>query len=224
MSIRVIVADDHNLFRKGIIGMLGADKDIFVVGEARNGKELIKMYFELQPDLVLVDISMPEMSGTDAVEKMIDKDPTAKALFLSMHEGEEYIYYTHKAGGKGLIGKNIEEGELIYAIRTIIDGNLYFGNAWKGKKLEELIKKYEAVSNINEDEKLGLLSGKEIEIFKLIGEGFTSNEIAEKLGIGKRTIDAHRVNIMQKFELKSYPELMKYAIQHMNPRKKPDGI
>jgi DNA-binding NarL/FixJ family response regulator len=223
-SIRVLVADDHNLFRKGIISMLASDKEIFIVGEARNGRELIKLYFELLPDLVLADISMPEMSGTEAVEKIMAKDPGIKTLFLSMHEDEEYIYYTFKAGGKGLISKDIEEGELHYAIRTILEGNFYFGNIWKGNKLQELIKKFEAVSDIYEDEKLRLLSGKELETFKLIGKGFTSIEIAEKFGTSKRTVDAHRVNIMQKFGLKSYPELMKYAIQYVSSKKKPAGI
>lgn len=214
-GIRIVIADDHSLFRDGLKSLLAPEKDIFFVGEAQSGKELIKKYFELRPDIILVDISMPVLSGTEAVIKIREKDPDVKALFLSMHEGEEYIYYTLKAGGKGLIGKNIIAGELVYAIKTVLEGNLYYGSIWTPKKLDELVKRYDTASNPPEEEFIDF-SSKEHEVLMLIGEALTSNEIADRLGISKRTIDAYRVKLMQKLDIKTAPELIRYAIKYKN--------
>lgn len=211
-SIRIIVADDHALFRSGIMSLLEDAREIFVVGQVENGQELIDKYFELRPDVILTDISMPIFSGTEAVKTIKEKDPSVKALFLSMHEGEEYIYHCLKAGGSGLVSKNILKGELIFALRTIYNGNKYFGATWTEEKLEALMMKYDSADLANPTISSGL-SAREIEILKFIGEGLTSSEIAEKTGISKRTIDTHRTHLMQKLNLKNLPELIRYAIQ-----------
>jgi two-component system response regulator NreC len=210
-KIRLLIADDHNLFREGIINLLDTEKDIFIVGEADTGEALLTKYFDLKPDVVLGDISMPVMSGIDALKKLIEMGESPKFLFLTMYEGDEYIYYCAKAGGRGLLSKTVMKGELLYAIRTVNEGKKYFGMNVTEEKVKELIdnfdKKAESSGTRNE-----LITPREEEILKLISEGLTSSEIAERLYVSKRTIDTHRTHLMQKLNLKSLPELIKYSI------------
>jgi DNA-binding NarL/FixJ family response regulator len=209
--IRLLVADDHNLFRDGIINLMETEKDIFIVGEAETGEELVNKYFELKPDIILADISMPGMTGIEALKKIRERDNSVKVLFLSMFEGDEYIYYCIKAGSMGLISKKVKKGELLYAIQNVNEGKRYFGVDINEERLKEIIEKFDKSSKTL-DTKDDSLTPREIEILKQISEGLTSNEIAEKLYISKRTIDTHRTNLMQKLNLKSLPELIKYAI------------
>jgi len=124
MSIKILVADDHKLFRSGIIRLLKDHQNIHIIAEAENGSELIERYFEVSPDIVLVDIAMPQMSGLEAVSKIKEKDPEVKALFLSMYDNDNYKYKVLKSGGMGLINKNILEGELTYAIEQVCKGEM----------------------------------------------------------------------------------------------------
>ncbi|MGE5807438.1 MAG: response regulator [Ignavibacteria bacterium] len=212
-SIRIIIADDHHLFREGIINLLNGSKDILVVGEAENGKELIKIYFQLKPDVIIVDISMPVLTGTEAVLKIKKRDPAAKVLFLTMHEGDEYYYYCAKCGGDGVINKNVLKDELVYAIRKVYGGKKYFGRVISDDAYNKLIDKY--VLLIESDTVLqgNVLKHIEKAVLSLIGRGFTSNEIADKLKLSKRTIDYYRIQIMQKLDLKSLPDLIRYAVK-----------
>lgn len=217
-NIRILLSDDHSVLREGIISLLKNEKDLMIVGESENGRELIDKYFKLNPDLIITDIEMPEMTGTEALKIIKNRDNNVKALFLSMHEGNEYIYYTFKAGGSGLINKNIVKGELVYAIRTILNGELYFGANIDSEKLTDIIKQYEnSNKNFRNDYDI---TPRETEILKLIGEGFTSVAIAEKLDVSKRTIDTHRANLVQKLELKSLPELIRFAVTFNQSSKK----
>lgn len=216
-SIRIVVADDHSLFRSGIISLLEDAAEIFVVGEAVDGSDLYDKYFELKPDVILVDISMPGVTGIEAIQKILARDPSAKALFLSMHEGEEYVYHILKSGGKGLISKNVMKGELVYAVKAVNSGKKYFGAYWTEEKLEELKRKYSAGDGTQISTSLAeaSLTQREIEILRLIGEGYTSNEIAARTELSKRTVDTHRIHLMSKLGIKSLPELIKYAIQYI---------
>jgi two-component system, NarL family, response regulator NreC len=209
--IRILVADDHNLFRSGIINLMNDEKDIFVIGEAGSGEELIKKYSQLKPDIVLADISMPDMNGIEALKKIKEEDKSAKFLFLSMHEGDEYIYYCYNAGGMGLISKKVLKGELLFAIRTVSENKKYFGINITEEKLNEILERYDK-KNLYPEIINDYLTPREKQILSLISEGFTSNEIAEKLYLSKRTVDTHRTHLMQKLNLKSFPELIKYAI------------
>lgn len=212
-NIRIIVADDHRLFRSGIISLFDNEPEIFVIGEAENGNELVDQFFGLKPDVLLVDISMPKLSGTDAVIKIRKKDDTVKALFLSMHDGEEYMYYCLKAGGLGFVNKNVMKGELIFAIKEVYGGRKYFGPNINDEDLEKIILKYDSLYTPKKLKEKKTLSPREQEILKLISEGLTSGEIADKLYVSKRTIDSHRANLIQKLNLKSLPDLIKYAIK-----------
>ena len=210
-KIRILVADDHNLFRSGVVNLLSDEKDIFVVAEAESGEEMIKKYFQLKPDIILADISMPDMNGTDALKKIRERNETAKVLFLSMYEGDEYIYYCYEAGGMGLVSKKILKGELLFAIRTVYGNKKYFGANINDEKLNEIIERF-TKNGLSSDTTDVNLTPREKQILNLIGEGFTSNEIAEKLFLSKRTIDTHRTHLMQKLNLKSLPEFIKYAM------------
>ena len=212
--IRIIIADDHILFRKGLISLLETEVELDVIGEASNGEELVKLYFSTMPapDILLVDISMPMKSGLDAAHEIIIKDKTARIIFLTMYDDEEYIYHCMKVGGKGLVNKNISKEELSYAIKKVFCGAEYFKNGLNRTNIEKIIQDRELpLKRIHPKE---ILSFREEQVLNLIGESLTTKEIAKKLNLSKRTIDAYRVKIIKKLNLKSLPELIKYAIFH----------
>lgn len=213
-SIKILVADDHKLFRRGIIKMLSEYPEISIIGEAENGEELIMKYFQLNPDISLVDISMPVLSGIEAAKKILDTDESAKILFLSMYDNEEFVYSCLVTGGYGLVNKNIMEDELISAIKKIHTGQRYFGKEFNYEKLNFLINKLESVHKKETTEKKSILSRRELEILQYISEGFTSQEIADKLDIGLRTVDTHRTHLIQKLHLNSLSDLIRYAIEY----------
>lgn len=212
-DIRILIADDHKLFRSGLSSLLSDSREIFIVGEAEDGEDAVKKYLDIRPDVCLLDISMPKKSGIEAAKEILREDDDAKVLFVSMLDGDEYVYYAYKTGGKGLINKNVMKDELIYAIRTIEKGDKYFGAEWTEAKLKDLAKRFDG------KEKRELLimnyefTERELEILRMISEGLTSTEISEKLFISKKAVDYHRSAIMQKFNLKSLPDLIKFAIE-----------
>lgn len=218
--INILIADDHELFRKGIISLLIKEEKIRIIGEANDGKDLIYKYFKLKPNLVITDISMPELSGIEAVSILSKKNPDIKVIFLSMYGGEDYIYHCIKAGGSGLIHKNVTKKELLHAIKLISEGKKYFGDEYSEEQIEQLIQDYETHSHDHISAEADLLTNKEINVLSLLAEGLTTNEIAEKMYIGRRTVETHRANIMEKLNLKSSPQLIKYAISYSETFKK----
>lgn len=219
-KIHILIADDHQLFRKGIISLLETVDNIEFIGEVSNGRELIDVYNKLKPDLVIADISMPELSGIEAVKILNERGDFVKAIFLSMYGGEEFIYHCFKVGGYGLINKNISKDELVYAIDKVMNDEKYFGKEYSIKEIEEIVNSYENNSKIIEVNNFKKLTGKEEEILLFIGDGMTSTEIADKLFIAKRTVDTHRSHLMQKLNLKSLPQLIKCAISFSASKRK----
>lgn len=213
-KIKLVIADDHTLFRSGIISLIEDDEDIEIIGEASDGKNLIDLYNELKPDLLLIDISMPEKTGLEAAREIRARDDTVRILFLSMHEGTDYIYHSIKSGGNGLINKNILKSELITAIKSVMNGKDYFGANYSENDIKDIVSKYESFIEPSVFVQPTRLTEKEKEVLLLISEGLTSNEIGVKLNISKRTVDSHRQNIMQKMNLNSLPELIKYSIDY----------
>jgi two-component system response regulator NreC len=219
-NVKILIADDHELFRKGMISLLNSEENIKIIGEANNGKDLIYKYLKLKPDLLIADISMPELSGIEAVKTLYDSDKSIKVLFLSMYNGVDYIYHCIKSGGSGLVNKDIPKKELLNAIDLIINGKKYFGEDYSEDKIEKLLENYEKQLKSIKQEGDEQLTDKETEIMLMLAEGLTSNEIADKLFISKRTVDTHRTHIMQKLGLKSSPQLIKYAITKSTSLKK----
>lgn len=218
-SIRILLCDDHALFRSGILSLLKDEPGIYVVGEAENGEDMLNKYDLLKPDILIIDISMPVLNGTDAVKKLKLSYPRAKVLFLSMLFDDQYVYYTLKAGGNGLLDKTISKGELVYAIRTVYRGKNYFGPLYDEAKLKEVMDKYNfdkrRLSVYPNDE----LTKTEEKILIMIGMAMSSAEIADNMNISKRTVDFHRSVMMKKLEMKNGAELIQYAVNYNGGRK-----
>ena len=211
-KIKILVADDHELFRKGLISLLRDEETIHILAEANDGKDLIYKYLKYKPDVVLSDISMPGLSGLEAVATLINTDPKVKVIFLSMLSGEEYVYHCYNAGGLGLINKDIPKEELIEAITSVYNGQKYFGKDYSEEKLYELALQYQKQENEKVEIKDVEFTEQEIDVLLLVAEGLTSSDIGEKLYISKRTVDSHRSNILHKLNLQTGPQLLKYAI------------
>ncbi|MGE5435589.1 MAG: response regulator transcription factor [Syntrophothermus sp.] len=214
MGIKILITDDHALFRSGLISLLKEEKDYFIIGEAENGEELIKKYYLLKPDIIIADISMPVMSGIDALKELIKQGNDVKILFLSMLDDKQYANYIYDAGGYGLLNKNIVKGELLFAINSIIHGNKYFGSLIDEEKIKLTMSKEKVTSKVLISAIDIELTDKEKNILLYISQGLTSNQIAEKMNIGKRTIDSHRQHIMQKCGVNNLPALIKFAIEY----------
>lgn len=209
-AIRLLIADDHNILRQGLIDILKFYNDICIVAEAENGNMLIKKYDLFKPDVVLADIEMPELSGIEAAQKILSFDSNAKFLFLSMHYTDEYIYKIQSIGGKGLVSKEIIKDELVNAIRAVARSERYF----MGKTDAEVRQIKENYDKLLHESSAASLTQREISILLYIAEGLSSEEIAEELHIGKRTIDFVRVQIMKKLKLDASNKLLIYAIEN----------
>ncbi|PKL83351.1 MAG: DNA-binding response regulator [Ignavibacteriae bacterium HGW-Ignavibacteriae-3] len=211
--IRIIIADDHKLFRSGVISLLDDVEDIIIIAEVESGNELIEKYSELMPDVMLVDISMPGMGGIDALKILRRNNKEVKAIILSMYDSDEYIYYAMKSGAKGMLSKNTMKGELIHAIKSVHDGNRYFGLRLTEDKIKELEKRYKKI--ISTDlENFEELNSRDKVVLESISKGLTSQEMADKMGVSKKTIDYYRARIMERLQIKSSPELVSYAVRY----------
>lgn len=212
-DIRVLVAEDHSIVRDGIISLIENIPGLYVVGEASNGNDLVEKYSMLVPDVIISDISMPGMTGIEAIKEIRTKFPDVKALFLSIHEGEEFVFHVLKAGGKGLLSKNIIKGELIYAIKVVAKGGKYFGSGYTEEKLQEILEMNTPADPVVVFQDTDL-SRRELEVLRLVCDGYSSHEIAEALEIGKKTVDTHRSSIMKKLGVENTSQLIKFAVKN----------
>ena len=209
--VRVMVADDHKLFRSGLIALLQTQKNIFVVGEAENGEECEDDYFPLNPDILLIDVEMPARNGIETIRSIKETDKKLKAIILSQHDNEIMRARAYEAGARGYISKNIVLGELMYAINAVLSGDIYFGPDYTLKKLDTLARRLDEEEQMY-DLKNYRLTKRETDIVMLLAEGFTSLEIADKLEISKRTVDTIRRNISEKCGFNGGQQLLKFAI------------
>lgn len=213
-KIKILVVDDHNLVRDGIITMLNSCVDFDIIGEARDGEEAINKAYLLQPDIVLMDIILPGMNGIEASRLIKNKQPQVKILFLSMEVSQEYLHDIIKLGAEGYVLKDIRKNELAGAVRSAVSGTPYFS-----KGISDLVfKQYFDAQSGEAAGKKGTppekLTERELEVVKLLSQGLSKKEIADQLFISPRTVDAHRSHIMEKLQLKSTVELVKYAIRN----------
>ncbi|MCY1636433.1 MULTISPECIES: response regulator transcription factor [Marinifilum] len=204
---KVIIVDDHKMFRSGLRFLLSNIPNITVIGEASNGKEFLEMAENETIDIALMDINMPEMNGIDATRIAMEKYPDLKVIVLSMHGEEEYYDQMLDAGVKGFLLKNSDADELIAAIEAVIAGKSYFSqellvDILDQKRLQKL--RTDAVK----------LSTRELEVLKLICDGFSNAEIAEQLFISHRTVDRHRANLLSKTGCKNSTSLVMYAVKN----------
>lgn len=211
-KIRVLVADDHDIVRFGICSALKTSADVEVVGEASTGKQAATMYESLKPDVVLLDISMPDMNGIEATRAIIKDHPGAQILILTMHLNEEYLNQVINAGALGYLLKNADIEEMLSGVRMVADGKQVFSNEIARLMTEKYIRSAQG-SQDHKPVNSPRLTRREKEILQKIAEGKTSQEIAEILFISPRTVDTHRANLIQKLGVKNSAGLVRYAIE-----------
>jgi DNA-binding NarL/FixJ family response regulator len=209
--IRIILADDHELFRDGFSAMLRKQPDIELVGEAKDGEQLINLTRSLQPDIVVTDIVMPLMSGIEATKTILKEFPHIGIIALSMSNQDNLIVQMIEAGAHGYLIKNAHKNEIVEAIKTVNKGDKYYCKSTSAKLTKLLtFNNYLPVS----EQRASIFSTKEFAIIRLICNGNSSQEIANELKHSIRTIDSYRKNILKKMNVKNVTGILKYAIKH----------
>ncbi|HHY74371.1 MAG TPA: response regulator transcription factor [Bacillus bacterium] len=211
MTIRIIITDDHAIVRTGIEMMVNLQEDMEVIDTACDGSEAFQKAIQLKPDIVIMDLNMaPGENGLIATKKLKEANPDIKVLILTMHDDREYIFRVLQAGASGYILKSAEDMDLINAIRTVQRGEAYLYP--KAQKL--LIEDYmERIANEGEDDIFQQLSIREQEVLEYIAKGYTNKEIADMLYLSVKTIESHKSKIMEKLQLRTRPELVRYALK-----------
>ncbi len=209
-KMRILIVDDHAIVREGLRTLLEAQPDIEVVGEATDGEEAVNKTQEIQPDIVLMDITMPGMNGLEATRQIKQKNPDAKILVLTMHEGDEYFFKFLDAGASGYFIKGGSSTELISALRAVWNGDVFLYPTMAKKLLSDYLQRVKTGSN---KESYDGLTNREREVLKLIAEGYTNQEISERLVLSVTTVQTHRAHIMAKLGLHGPTELVKYALR-----------
>jgi DNA-binding NarL/FixJ family response regulator len=207
---RIVLADEHLLFRQGMKRIINAMPEMRVVGEASEGQEAIELVRKLLPDLAILDISMPKLSGIEACREIRRLFPDVKILVLTMHKDREYLYQAISAGAQGYLLKEDSDEELFAAIGTIRKGAIYVTKALAGVVSTDI----SALFRGGERHLPRSLTAREREVLKFICEGKSNSEVAEVLRISVRTVETHRANMMNKLDLKNTAELVRYAVQN----------
>lgn len=208
MSIRILIADDHRIFRAGLKALLSADPNLVIVGEATDGEEVIQAAQTLCPDIVLLDIVMPETDSLE-VTRLLSQKGTTRVLMLTMHEDGALLQEYLRAGASGYIIKRAAESELIDAIYAVWRGIIYVHPALMRTLVTPIQKPSPPPYSEQET-----LTGREIEVLRLIVQGFTNRQVSNELSISVRTVETHRSNIMDKLNLHSRVDLVRYAAEH----------
>lgn len=204
-EIKIVLVDDHKLLRDGLRNIIEQKSNMHIIGEASNGRNAIKLCSKLCPDVIVIDVAMPEMNGIEAAKQIHKNQPNIKIIGLSMHSGKQFIQGMFKAGAFGYLLKDGDADELITAITAVIQNKKYLSKDINQDFLL-LLKNGELLEKTH-------LSSREKEVLQLIAEGKSSKKIGELLFLSSKTVDVHRNNIMKKTELYTIPELTKYAIR-----------
>lgn len=211
MDIRVLVVDDHALMRAGLEALLGAQSDIEVVGQAASGIEALRSAEELQPDIVLMDITMGGLDGLQATRKLKSSHPNIKIIVLTMHEDESFLNSALKAGASGYVLKRGAEDELLIAIRAVHRGEAFIHPSLTQALIDDYLSDMADGAPLDEPETP--LTSRELEVLSLIARGYTNQEIADELVISVKTVETHKANIKDKLDLRSQSELVHYALR-----------
>ena len=205
-----MLADDHTILREGLRALLSADPNFDIVGEAEDGREAVRCVEKLEPNLLLMDLSMPRMSGMDAISEIKRRYSETKIIALTVHKTEEYLLTTLQAGVDGYVLKDATHDELILAIHNVMAGKRYLSPGISGKVIEGYLEGKEDSQAVSSWQKL---SQREREVLKLIAEGYKNKEIAEDLCISLKTVEKHRANLMKKLDLHNAAGLTVYAVE-----------
>jgi DNA-binding NarL/FixJ family response regulator len=207
--IKVILADDHHIVREGLRGLLQKQKDFEITAEAQNGLEAVRLCKQLRPDIVVMDITMPDLNGIDATRQILDEVPKVKVIALSMHSDKQFVDGMLRAGVKGYLLKDCASEELILCIQTVSSGRVYLSPAITHMVVREFV-------NPTREDVLdagAALSSRERQVLQMIAEGRSTKEIADLLFISVKTVESHRKKIMEKTNLHTVADLTKYAIR-----------
>jgi two-component system response regulator NreC len=204
--IRILLADDHALVRQGFRMILEAQPDMEIVGQAGNGREAVELAEKLKPDVVVMDVAMPELNGTEATRRLAASTPRTRVLALSMHKDSVYVREILRAGARGYLLKDSGDTDLVAAVRAIAKGEGYISPAVSDAVLSDYRK--------HVTDPLDLLTGREREVLQSIAEGKTNKEIATALNLSVYTVEAHRGRIMEKLNLHSTGELVRFALRN----------
>ena len=207
--ISVLVADDHSIVRKGIRHLIEAESDIIVCAEASDGKEVLEQMEKHQPDIAILDITMPRLSGLETLQQIRDKYPEVKTILLSVHSDPPMIQNAVTLGVDGYLLKNARGSEILSALRAVARGGSYFSPA----VAREIVSQIRNPRPIGE-QPFSILSKREREVLHLIADGFAAKEIAVQLHISTKTVEAHRTSLMRKVGVRKATELVRYAVRH----------
>lgn len=207
--VRILIADDHVLFREGMKSLLKSEDGIELIASASDGLEALELAGELRPDIVLMDVTMPRMNGIIATEKIVSKFPDIKVIVLSMHSDRRFIVETLKAGARGYLLKESSPQTVVEAIRSVAEGDIYLS----AKACTVLTEDYLRLLNNEKQNSSNPLSEREMEVLLLLVKGRNGKQIADTLSISKNTVDTHRRRILDKLGCASMAELTKYAIR-----------
>ena len=209
-KIKVLLAEDHTIVRKGLRSLLDGETDIEVIGEAEDGREAVQKTQQLRPDIVLMDITMPGLNGLEATRQIKKRFPEVKVLVLTMHANEEYILQVLQAGASGYVVKQAVVGELVSALRAVQRGDSFLSPSICRRVVEEYIRQAAARA---ERDSYGELTEREREVLQLIAEGHSNKSIADSLSISVKTVETHRAHLLEKLGIGSTAELIRYAIR-----------
>lgn len=209
MAINVVIADDHRMFRQGLKSVLDEASDIRVIGEAENGSQAVELCGELRPDVVVLDVTMPEMSGIVATRLLRGLGDNTKVIMLTMHVSEAHVVEALKSGASGYVLKDSAVDELVLAIKVVYGGGTFLSP----KAATVVVKKLVAGGAKKGNLVFDILSHREVEVLQLLCEGKSVKETAETLDLSPKTVDSHRANIMGKLDIRDVPSLVKFAIR-----------
>jgi DNA-binding NarL/FixJ family response regulator len=209
MSIRIILADDHTIVRHGLNKLIQQQENMEVIAQAADGRSTVELTRELLPDMVIMDIGMPDLNGIDATDQIISEFPQVKVIGLSMHSGKKFVIEMLKAGASGYLLKDCALEELTTAIKAVASGKIYLSPSIT----DVVVENYVRHSQKKESSAFSLLSQREREVLQLMAEGETTKQIGLKLHISPKTVEGHRLRIMEKLNMDSVAKLTKYAIQ-----------
>jgi two-component system, NarL family, response regulator NreC len=208
--IRIVLADDHTVMRSGLRLLLEREPAFSVVGEAADGRAAVQMVEQLAPDVVVMDIAMPNLNGIEAAARIAEAHPRTAVVILSMHSDESYILRALKAGARSYLLKDSAESDLISAVKNVSEGRTFFSPAIGNLLVEEYIRE---IRERGVEDSYELLTPRERELLQLMAEGKTTKEIAAELGLSPYTVDTHRGNVMRKLNVNGLAELILYAVR-----------
>ena len=214
VPIRVLLAEDHPIVRQGLRVLLNAMPGVVVVGESGDGAEVVDLVLKLDPDVLLLDISLPNQNGIEIVEILTQKRARARALMLTMHDGEEYVLKALRSGATGYVLKSAELEELRLAIRSVIAGHRYLSLPLSDRAIDVYaVQSFEQGRANASDDSYARLTTRQREVFRLMANGYGNSQIGQELGISPRTVELHRAHVMQKLKLSSQTDVIRYALQ-----------